>query len=106
MTCCSISIWRSSIRKRGTALANTLQRRHAAALIDEFQDTDPVQYAIFQRIYAGTAQPLFLVGDPKQAIYKAFAAPTSLRIWRRGALLGSATRWMSTGVPIHACSPP
>lgn len=55
--------------QRGAALAHTLQRRYAAALIDEFQDTDPVQYAIFQRIYAGTAQPLFLVGDPKQAIY-------------------------------------
>ena len=55
--------------QRGAALAETLHQRYAAALIDEFQDTDPVQYAIFRRIYAGANQPVFLVGDPKQAIY-------------------------------------
>ena len=55
--------------RRGPALIKTLQERYAAALIDEFQDTDPVQYEIFHRIYAGTGQPVFLVGDPKQAIY-------------------------------------
>ncbi|WP_300456022.1 exodeoxyribonuclease V subunit beta [Accumulibacter sp.] len=54
-------------------LADSLRRRYPVALIDEFQDTDPLQYAIFQRIYGATgerpAAPLFLVGDPKQAIY-------------------------------------
>ncbi|MBL8259218.1 MAG: exodeoxyribonuclease V subunit beta [Candidatus Competibacteraceae bacterium] len=56
-------------RRQGEALIETLRRRYSAALIDEFQDTDPVQYAIFRRIYAGTGKPVFLVGDPKQAIY-------------------------------------
>ncbi len=55
--------------RQGAALIEMLHRRFFAALIDEFQDTDPVQYAIFQRIYAGTGKPVFLVGDPKQAIY-------------------------------------
>ena len=55
--------------RRGTALVDTLRHRYAAALIDEFQDTDPIQYAIFRRIYAGAHHPVFLVGDPKQAIY-------------------------------------
>lgn len=41
-----------------------------AALVDEFQDTDPLQLFIFRKIYAGSGQPLFLVGDPKQAIYR------------------------------------
>ena len=54
-------------------LASALRDRYPAALIDEFQDTDPVQFAVFSRIYAGDndvpAGPLFLVGDPKQAIY-------------------------------------
>ena len=50
-------------------LARRLRQRFAAALIDEFQDTDPLQYAIFRAIYAGSDAPLFLVGDPKQAIY-------------------------------------
>ncbi|HVZ46876.1 MAG TPA: exodeoxyribonuclease V subunit beta [Ramlibacter sp.] len=54
----------------GEALAATLRRRFPAALVDEFQDTDPLQFAIFHRVYANaTGLPLFLVGDPKQAIY-------------------------------------
>ncbi len=51
------------------ALAEALRIRYPAALIDEFQDTDPVQYDIFRCIYAGSDAPLFLIGDPKQAIY-------------------------------------
>ena len=35
----------------GDALASKIRRRFAAALIDEFQDTDPMQYRIFERIY-------------------------------------------------------
>ena len=53
----------------GPALAATLRARFPAALIDEFQDTDPLQFAIFSALYAGSGAPLFLVGDPKQAIY-------------------------------------
>ena len=51
------------------ALAAALRQRYRAALIDEFQDTDPVQCRIFSLIYDGSDQPLFYVGDPKQAIY-------------------------------------
>jgi exodeoxyribonuclease V beta subunit len=55
-------------------LAAALRQRFPAALIDEFQDTDPLQWAVFRAIYADPPQgeagpPLFLVGDPKQAIY-------------------------------------
>lgn len=53
---------------RFPSLAATLQQRYPAALIDEFQDTDPLQYAIFHSIYSKGGS-LFLVGDPKQAIY-------------------------------------
>ncbi len=54
---------------RGARLAASIRERWPAALIDEFQDTDPVQYGIFRAIYDGTDAPVFLVGDPKQAIY-------------------------------------
>jgi exodeoxyribonuclease V beta subunit len=50
-------------------LAGSLRQRFPVALIDEFQDTDPLQFDIFSRIYPGPDAPLFLVGDPKQAIY-------------------------------------
>jgi exodeoxyribonuclease V beta subunit len=50
-------------------LAASLKARFPAALIDEFQDTDPLQFEIFHKIYGAKDTPLFLVGDPKQAIY-------------------------------------
>jgi exodeoxyribonuclease V beta subunit len=50
-------------------LAPSLREKFLVALIDEFQDTDPLQFAIFDRIYHGGKLPAFLVGDPKQAIY-------------------------------------
>ncbi len=53
----------------GDGLAECLRGKFNAALIDEFQDTDPVQYDIFHRIYDRPDTPLFLIGDPKQAIY-------------------------------------
>jgi exodeoxyribonuclease V beta subunit len=56
-------------KKRGGILARAVRRRFPAALIDEFQDTDPVQYAIFKRIFHNRKSVLFLIGDPKQAIY-------------------------------------
>lgn len=50
--------------------AQRLADKYKAALIDEFQDTDPVQYAIFNLIYQNQPElKLFFVGDPKQAIY-------------------------------------
>jgi exodeoxyribonuclease V beta subunit len=53
----------------GEALARAIRSRFKAALVDEFQDTDPVQYSIFRKIYGGQNSPVFFVGDPKQAIY-------------------------------------
>ncbi|MBI5589028.1 MAG: exodeoxyribonuclease V subunit beta [Deltaproteobacteria bacterium] len=76
-------------------LARVIREQFPAALIDEFQDTDPVQYAIFGKIYLGQGMAdgkqragdganhgeqaqigishsdaaLFMIGDPKQAIY-------------------------------------
>ena len=53
----------------GDRLAASIGSQFGAALIDEFQDTDPVQFLIFQRIFGGGAHVLYLIGDPKQAIY-------------------------------------
>lgn len=57
----------------GERLATLIREQFPVALIDEFQDTDPVQYRIFETIYRiedNTPETgLFLIGDPKQAIY-------------------------------------
>ncbi len=62
---------RDALRAEGGGkLAASIRGRFKAALIDEFQDTDPVQYEIFTRIYAEQeGHWLFFIGDPKQAIY-------------------------------------
>ncbi|MBN9094394.1 exodeoxyribonuclease V subunit beta [Pandoraea pnomenusa] len=78
-------------------LADALRERYPCALIDEFQDTDPLQFAIFSAVYGNGGHgghdghsghrgqrtptspaqgrgPMFMVGDPKQAIYSFRAA--------------------------------
>ena len=57
------------LKPGGEGLAEAIRRRYRAALIDEFQDTDPVQYVIFSAIFRTEGNILFLIGDPKQAIY-------------------------------------
>ena len=58
------------------SLKKTIRGKYSAVLIDEFQDTDPVQYKIFETVFIdGTkesgddAPVIFFIGDPKQAIY-------------------------------------
>ena len=57
----------------GERLAALIRRQFPVALIDEFQDTDPLQYRIFDAVYGIAANPqdtaVVLIGDPKQAIY-------------------------------------
>ena len=52
----------------GEAAAQRIRDRYRVVLVDEFQDTDPVQWEILQHSFHG-AVPLVLVGDPRQAIY-------------------------------------
>src|SRR2546430_490344 len=52
------------------ALLAALRARYRYAIVDEFQDTDRVQWSIFRKVFTGAGkQRLVLVGDPKQAIY-------------------------------------
>jgi exodeoxyribonuclease V beta subunit len=83
----------------GSSLAAALRTRYRAALIDEFQDTDPLQYGIFRNVYAGTDCPLFLVGDPKQAIYSFRGADVYTYIGARPDVRDAYTldvNWRST----------
>ncbi|GAA4880441.1 UvrD-helicase domain-containing protein [Serinicoccus chungangensis] len=63
-----------------TQLASALEGEHSPArvrmrqrwrvvLVDEFQDTDPIQWSVLDRAFTGHAQAMVLIGDPKQAIY-------------------------------------
>lgn len=55
---------------KGDKLCQLISKAYPIALVDEFQDTDPIQYQIFKTIYEGkTDSALFMIGDPKQSIY-------------------------------------
>jgi len=87
-------------------LADALRARYPAALIDEFQDTDPLQFAIFNSIFAPQG-PLFLVGDPKQAIYSFRAADLHTYLQAReraSARYTLAVNQRSTAPIIDACN--
>ena len=85
----------------GEILAALLRKKYAAALIDEFQDTDPLQYDIFRMIYSCSDAPLFLIGDPKQAIYSfrgadIFAYMSAAREIEREKRFTLTENWRST----------
>jgi CRISPR-associated exonuclease Cas4 len=87
-----------------------LGRRYRHILVDEFQDTDPIQAEILFRIAADDGAPrwqdsvlrpgaLFMVGDPKQSIYRFRGADVSSYGEVRGAI---ARRWPHNIVQITA----
>jgi exodeoxyribonuclease V beta subunit len=55
--------------ERGSQARLVLRDRYDVVLVDEFQDTDPVQWEIMHRAFGGPGSTLVLIGDPKQAIY-------------------------------------
>ncbi|MGH9282261.1 MAG: UvrD-helicase domain-containing protein, partial [Acidimicrobiales bacterium] len=60
----------SDTSTRGEAACRRLRERYQVALVDEFQDTDPIQWKVMRRAFAeGGEATLVLIGDPKQAIY-------------------------------------
>ncbi|WP_432744629.1 exodeoxyribonuclease V subunit beta [Haemophilus influenzae] len=58
---------------QGDELAEMIRFQYPFAMIDEFQDTDSQQYAIFSKIYRDNPEKntgFIMIGDPKQAIYR------------------------------------
>ncbi|MDP4983001.1 exodeoxyribonuclease V subunit beta [Pseudoalteromonas tunicata] len=53
----------------GDTLASQIAADFPVAMIDEFQDTDPIQYGIFSQIFNRESCAFTMIGDPKQAIY-------------------------------------
>jgi exodeoxyribonuclease V beta subunit len=57
--------------KSQVALVAALRQKYLLAVIDEAQDTDKLQWSIFQNIFPDSSKNMLLaVGDPKQAIYR------------------------------------
>lgn len=113
-----IRMW-ETIEAEGSAdvrpFVDSVRHAYRAVLIDEFQDTDPVQYEVFRKLFlpddyresrAGCA--LFFVGDPKQAIYSFRSADlnTYFRaredVKARGLLASLPTNYRSSPALVHA----
>ncbi len=96
----------------GPRLAQTIRQQYPVALIDEFQDTDPVQYDIFDTIYRigdNLADcGLFMIGDPKQAIYSFRGADIYTYLKAREATEGRhytlGTNYRSTPAMVDAAN--
>ncbi len=105
----------------GPALAGYIRDIYRVALIDEFQDTDATQYRIFSNIYPQSCSDhlqaysdhlqscsdngLFLIGDPKQAIYAFRGADIFTYIQARKRITSRYTlprNWRSSGDMIRA----
>ena len=63
-----LSQLRDALRGEGSPAADRMRRRWQIVLVDEFQDTDPVQWEVLDLAFSGHAT-MVLIGDPKQAIY-------------------------------------
>ena len=97
---------------QGADLAAALRARFRLAIIDEFQDTDAVQWEIFRTIFLeGPAlHPLYVVGDPKQSIYGFRGADVNTyadacrAIGPAGAQVALDRNFRSTDEVIEACN--
>ncbi len=87
--------------------AAAVAARFDGVFVDEFQDTDPVQYRIFRSLFVERGKPVFLIGDPKQSIYRFrgadvfayLAAAREIPLERRHTL---GTNWRSTRSMVSA----
>lgn len=93
-------LWRALQNDKDGSLARSIRETYRGVLVDEFQDTDPVQFEIFNHLFlqipeaelkTTKSRALFFVGDPKQAIYSFRSADLDTYM-RAKHLIGSQAR--------------
>jgi exodeoxyribonuclease V beta subunit len=81
-----------------------MQQRWPIVMVDEFQDTDPVQWQVIDRAFSGKST-VILIGDPKQAIY-AFRGGDIVTYLSAAETAGAkktlGTNWRSDSVLVDA----
>ncbi|XKM12989.1 exodeoxyribonuclease V subunit beta [Orbaceae bacterium ac157xtp] len=91
---------------QGESLANFIAEKFPIAMIDEFQDTDPIQYQIFDKIYQNRELTyLLFIGDPKQAIYSFRGADIFTYIQAKKSvdqIFTMRTNWRSSANMVNA----
>lgn len=93
--------------ERGSGLRRRVRARFRIAMVDEFQDTDPLQYRIFHTLFGRKTEPgLVMIGDPKQSIYSfrgadIFAYLRARRDTPPTARFTMDTNYRSTSAMVH-----
>lgn len=64
-----IMVGRAVLQSNDETLRRQLKSGYQAVMVDEFQDTDSLQYQMFSSLFAAAEHLFFMIGDPKQAIY-------------------------------------
>jgi len=92
-----------AVEPDGSAAAQRMRARWSVVLVDEFQDTDPVQWAVLQHAFADHVR-LVLIGDPKQAIYafRGGDTPTYLRAVADAPMQTLGVNWRSDAAVVDA----
>ncbi|GGK61231.1 exodeoxyribonuclease V subunit beta [Amphritea balenae] len=92
--------------RSGDSLTSAIANQYPVAMIDEFQDTDLLQYRIFTTLYLDCRdRGLFMIGDPKQAIYGFRGADIFTYIKARRQVTDHytlATNWRSSGAMVES----
>jgi exodeoxyribonuclease V beta subunit len=91
--------------RAGAEAVARLRARYRVVLVDEFQDTDPVQWEIMRTAFGGGETTLVLIGDPKQAIYAFRGADVYAYVEAArtaGAQATLRTNWRSDGGLLRA----
>jgi exodeoxyribonuclease V beta subunit len=86
-------------------LRSLLKARLRVGLVDEFQDTDILQWEIFRTLFDDSAHSLFMIGDPKQAIYRFRGADVDAYLRAAGEAprrYGLGVNWRSDGPLVRA----
>ncbi|WP_166844958.1 UvrD-helicase domain-containing protein [Isoptericola sp. BMS4] len=90
--------------EHGPTAAERVRSRYRVVMVDEFQDTDPVQWQILRTAFVGH-RTLVLIGDPKQAIYAFRGADVVAYLDARdeaGTVATLGTSWRSDGPLLRA----
>jgi exodeoxyribonuclease V beta subunit len=64
-----VNLHKAIVHDSNNNLLASLQKKYEAVFVDEFQDTDKLQYEIFHTTFGTGQNILFYIGDPKQSIY-------------------------------------
>lgn len=78
-----------------------MQKKYRAVIVDEFQDTDPIQWKIIQTLFLSSCETICLVGDPKQSIYSFRNADVYTYLDAAAQLGEEAKKYLDTNFRSH-----